>query len=94
VAGVKQSAGAVIGQLAASPRTAAAAAKAKQALSQATRLAAFTARPSSRSGCSPACPWAAGNASRQTQGRAQQRKPSGNRALPCHMAAALSSLPL
>lgn len=43
VAGVKQSAGAVIGQLAASPRTAAVAAMAKQAFSQATRLTAFTA---------------------------------------------------
>jgi EmrB/QacA subfamily drug resistance transporter len=43
VAGVKQSAGAVIGQLAASPRTAAAAAMAKEAFSQATRLTAFTA---------------------------------------------------
>ena len=43
MAGVKQSAGAVIGQLAASPRTAAVAAAAKQAFSQATRLTAFTA---------------------------------------------------
>jgi len=43
VAGVKQSAGAAIGQLAASPRTAAVAAMAKQAFSQATRLTAFTA---------------------------------------------------
>jgi EmrB/QacA subfamily drug resistance transporter len=43
VAGVKQSAGAVIGQLAASPRTAAAAAMAKEAFSQATRLTAATA---------------------------------------------------
>jgi EmrB/QacA subfamily drug resistance transporter len=43
VTGVKQSAGAVIGQLAASPRTAAAAAMAKEAFSQATRLTAFTA---------------------------------------------------
>ena len=43
VSGVKQSAGAVIGQLAASPRTAAVAAMAKEAFSQATRLTAFTA---------------------------------------------------
>jgi len=43
VAGIKQSAGAAIGQLAASPRTAAAAPMAKQAFSQATRLTAFTA---------------------------------------------------
>ena len=43
VAGVKQSAGAVIGQLAASPHTAAVAAAAKQAFSQATRLTAFCA---------------------------------------------------
>ncbi len=43
VAGVKQSAGAAISQLAASPRTAAVAALAKQAFSQATRLTAFTA---------------------------------------------------
>jgi EmrB/QacA subfamily drug resistance transporter len=40
---VKQTAGAAIGQLAASPRTAAVAAMAKQAFSQATRLTAFTA---------------------------------------------------
>ncbi len=43
VAGVKQSAGAVIGQLAVSPRMAAAAAAAREAFSQATRLTAFTA---------------------------------------------------
>ncbi|MGE5289541.1 MAG: DHA2 family efflux MFS transporter permease subunit [Micromonosporaceae bacterium] len=43
VAGIKQSAGAVIGQLAADPHTAAVAAMAKQAFSQATRLTAFTA---------------------------------------------------
>jgi EmrB/QacA subfamily drug resistance transporter len=43
VAAVRQSAGAVISQLAASPRTAAAAAAAKEAFSQATRLTAVTA---------------------------------------------------
>ena len=43
MAGVKQGAGAVIGQLAASPHTAAVAAAAKQAFSQATRLTAFAA---------------------------------------------------
>jgi EmrB/QacA subfamily drug resistance transporter len=43
VTAVKQSAGAVIGQLAGSPRTAEVAAMAKQAFSQATRLTAFTA---------------------------------------------------
>ena len=43
VAAVKQSAGATIGKLAADPRTATAAAMAKQAFSEAVRLTAFTA---------------------------------------------------
>jgi len=68
VAGVKQSAGAVIGQLAASPRTAAVAAAAKQALSQATRLTAFTAAAFLALGLLASLPLGRGNASRQTQG--------------------------
>ena len=43
VSGVRQSAGALIGQLAASPRTTAVAVMAKQSFSQATRVTAFTA---------------------------------------------------
>jgi hypothetical protein len=67
VAGVKQSAGAVIGQLAASPRTAAAAAMAKQALSQATRLTAFSATAFLALGLLASLSLSRGNASRQTQ---------------------------
>jgi hypothetical protein len=66
VAGVKQSAGAVIGQLAASPRTAAVAAVAKQAFSQATRLTAFTA--AAFLGLLASLSLGRGNASHQTSG--------------------------
>src|SRR6185437_5318752 len=67
VAGVKQSAGAAIGQLAASPRTAAAAAMAKQAFSQATRLTAFTAAAFLTLGLLASLSLGRGNASRQAQ---------------------------
>ena len=68
VAGVKQSAGAVIGQLAASPRTAAAAAAAKQAFSQATRLTAFTAAAFLALGLLASLSLGRGTASRQARG--------------------------
>ena len=67
MAGVKQSAGAVIGQLAADPRTAAVAAMAKQAFSQATRLTAFTAAVFLALGLLASLSLGRGNASRQTQ---------------------------
>jgi len=68
VAGVKQSAGAVIGQLAASPHTAAAAAMAKEAFSQATRLTAFTAAAFLALGLLASLSLGHGNTSHQTQG--------------------------
>ena len=68
MAGVKQSAGAVIGQLAASPRTAAVAAAAKQAFSQATRLTAFTAAAFLTLGLLASLSLGRGNASHQTRG--------------------------
>ncbi len=68
VTGVKESAGAVIGQLAASPRTAAIAVMAKQAFSQATRLTAFTAATFLALGLLASFSLGRGNASRQTQG--------------------------
>ena len=77
---VKQSAGAVIGQLAASPRTAAAAAVAKQAFSQATRLTAFTAAAFLALGLLASLSLGRGNASRQAQdpdtGPDQQTEPA------------------
>jgi EmrB/QacA subfamily drug resistance transporter len=68
VAGVKQSAGAVIGQLAASPRTAAVAAVVKQAFSEATRLTAFTAAAFLALGLLASLSLGRGNASRRTRG--------------------------
>ncbi len=69
VAGVKQSAGAAIGQLAASPRTAAVAEQARQAFSEATRLTAFTAAAFLALGLLASLSLGRGNASRQSQGQ-------------------------
>jgi hypothetical protein len=66
--GVKRSAGAVIGQLAASPRTAAVAAMAKHAFSQATHLTAFTDAAFLALGLLASISLGRGNASHQTQG--------------------------
>ena len=68
VTGVKQSAGAAIGQLAASPRTAEIAVMAKQAFSQATRLTAFTAATFLALGLLASFSLGRGNLSHQTQG--------------------------
>ena len=81
VAGVKQSAGAVIGQLAASPHTAAVAAAAKQAFSQATRLTAFTAAAFLALGLLASLSLGRGTVSHQRQGPGagpdQQAGPAG-----------------
>jgi len=80
VAGVKQSAGTVIGQLAASPRTAAVAAMAKEAFSQATRLTAFTAAAFLALGLLASLSLGRGNTSPQVEpagaGPGQQRGPA------------------
>jgi EmrB/QacA subfamily drug resistance transporter len=82
VAAVKRSAGAVIGQLADHPRTAAAAALAKQAFSEATRLTAFTAAAFLALGLLASLSLGRGNASHQTQdpdaGPHQQTGPAAN----------------
>jgi len=77
---VKQSAGAMIGQLAASPRTAPVAAMAKQAFSQATRLTAFTAAAFLALGLLASLSLGRGNAFRQAHdpdaGPGQQTGPA------------------